>query len=173
MEIEKIEDLSKDELYELLKIYARNWLAHDGSWFLAIESELGLEKAIHFDTKAWETFTKIEAKRIKEFLNLPDEPGLEGLRIALNFRLYSTLNEQFSKYESPTSLLYFVRTCRVQEARRRKGLPDFPCQSVGLVEYSLFAKTIDTRIKTTSVSCPPNISKPEFFCVWKFELINE
>ena len=30
LKAEKIENLSKEELLELNKIYAKNWLAHDG-----------------------------------------------------------------------------------------------------------------------------------------------
>jgi len=36
--------------------------------------------------------------------------------------------------------------CRVQETRRRKGLPDFPCKTVGTVEFTTFAATVDRRI---------------------------
>lgn len=170
---ESINGLSYERLLELLKIYAKNWLAHDGCWFLAIEHQLGMEQAIEFDREAWRQFSVIEAKRIKEFLNLENNSGLAGLEQALKFRLYSTINEQYSKFEDSKTLLHFVKTCRVQEARRRKGLPDFQCQSVGIVEYSMFAKEIDSRIKTTSISCPPNISNPEFYCIWKFEIKDE
>ncbi len=165
-----IESLNREKLLELLKIYAKNWLAHDGCWFLAIEKELGMDKAIEFDRKAWEQFTQIEARRLKEFLNLPENPGLEGLKLALSFRLYSTINEQYSELTNKNTLIHYVRTCRVQEARRRKGLPDFPCQSVGIVEYSLFAKTIDPRIETLSISCPPSISNPSYYCIWRFKI---
>ncbi len=167
-----IESLDKEKLLELLKIYAKNWLAHDGCWFLAIEEKLGIDKAIEFDRDAWEQFTQIEARRIKEFLKLGEDPGLDGLRKALSFRLYALLNEQFSQQESLNVLIHYVKTCRVQEARRRKGLPDFPCKSVGFVEYSLFAKTIDKRIETYTISCPPDITNPDYYCAWKF-FINE
>jgi hypothetical protein len=60
--------------------------------------------------------------------------------------------------------------CRVQYARTQKGLPDFPCKSVGIVEYSEFAKTIDPRIKTTCIACPPDSHPKEFYCSWKFEI---
>ncbi|MFN3780828.1 MAG: DUF6125 family protein, partial [Candidatus Kapaibacteriota bacterium] len=63
-----------------------------------------------------------------------------------------------------------VKTCRVQEARRRKNLPDFPCKSVGLIEYSLFAKTIDNRFETEVISCPPEVTDSEYYCIWKFVL---
>ncbi len=66
------------------------------------------------------------------------------------------------------SRIYRVKTCRVQTARQRKGLDYFPCKSVGIVEYELFAKTIDDRFETECVSCHPEISNPDYNCIWKF-----
>jgi len=62
------------------------------------------------------------------------------------------------------------KTCRVQEARRKKGLTDFPCKPVGLVEYSLFAKTIDSRFETEAISCHPDITHAEYNCIWRFRI---
>lgn len=67
-------------------------------------------------------------------------------------------------------LKYLVKTCRVQHARRKKGLPDFSCKSVGIVEYSLFAKTIDDRFETECLSCHPDITDVEYNCIWEFTL---
>ncbi len=170
MEQSIIETLSREQLLELLKIYAKNWLAHDGCWFLAIEKKLGIDKAIELDRDSWGQFTQIEARRLKEFLNLGECSGIEGLKKALALRLYSTINEQFSKVEGKNTLVHYVKTCRVQEARRRKNLPDFPCKSVGLIEYSLFAKTIDNRFDTEVISCPPDITDSDYYCIWKFIL---
>ena len=58
--------------------------------------------------------------------------------------------------------------CRVQSARKRKGLPDFPCKSVGLVEYEWFAKTIDPRIETRCICCPPDAHPDDVWCEWEF-----
>ncbi|MCX7908749.1 MAG: DUF6125 family protein [Ignavibacteria bacterium] len=170
MKKNSIESLNREQLLELLKIYAKNWLAHDGCWFLAIEKKLGIEKAIEFDRDAWEQFTQIEARRIKEFLGLEENSGLWGLKKALDFRLYSNINKQHSNFAEPNALILYIKTCRVQEARRRKGLPDFPCKSIGLVEYSLFAKVIDNRIETSSISCPPERTNCDFYCIWKFSI---
>ena len=63
-----------------------------------------------------------------------------------------------------------MNRCRVQYARSQKGLPDFPCKSVGIIEYREFAKTIDPRIKTTCIACPPDFHPKEFYCSWKFEI---
>ena len=34
-------ELSKEQLLELIELYAKNWLAHDGVWFQSIEGKFG------------------------------------------------------------------------------------------------------------------------------------
>jgi len=167
-----IDELNRDELIELTKVFAKNWIAHDGSWFLSIEEKYGMEMAIEMDIEAWRKFTVVEAKRIKQFLGLEDNSGINGLQKALAFRLYSSLNEDEIIKISDNVLEYRVKTCRVQAARRRKGLKDFPCKPVGIVEYGLFAKTIDERFETEVVSCPPDITNSNYYCFWRFSLKN-
>ena len=170
-EVEKIEDLSKEDLFELTKIYAKNWLAHDGCWFLSIEEKYGMDAAIERDTESWRKFTVIEAQRLIDFLELGKNSGIRGLGKALSFRLYSCLNEdEIIVNEDDKTVEYRVNTCRVQSARRRKGLKDFPCKSVGIVEYGLFAKTIDERFETEVISCPPDITNPDYHCIWRFKI---
>lgn len=60
-------ELSKEQLLELIELYAKNWLAHDGVWFQSIERKFGMAEAMYHDEEAWKRFTVIEAKRIKEF----------------------------------------------------------------------------------------------------------
>ncbi len=171
LDANSIDDLSKEDLRVLLKNYAKNWLAHDGSWFLSIEEKYGMDMAIEMDREAWRKFTVIEANRIKEFLGLEKNSGLKGLAKALKFRLYSSLNKDRIEFINDTTMRYYVETCRVQSARRRKNLPDFPCKSVGIVEYSYFAKTIDDRITTQCISCPPDITDENYYCIWEFKLV--
>lgn len=167
---EKISDLSREELLKLSNIFAKNWLAHDGLWFQAVEEKYGLDTAIELDITAWRKFTVIEAKRIIEFLGLGKNSGLVGLKQALAFRLYASLNEDEILIEDENVLVYRVKTCRVQHARESKGLAYFPCKAVGIVEYSLFAKTIDERFETEAVSCHPDVTNPDYNCIWKFKL---
>jgi hypothetical protein len=167
---ENIEDLTKEELLDLLRDGALNWLAHDGLWFRAVEGRFGLEAAIDLDKEAWESFTAIEAKRIMKRLGIPAGGGIPALVRALRFRLYARINDQEVVEESATHCVFRMKTCRVQEARRRQGLADFPCKPVGLVEYSGFARTIDERIETRCLSCPPDPKPDEAWCVWEFRL---
>nr|MBN1230065.1 hypothetical protein [Anaerolineae bacterium] len=161
--------LTREELLKLVDIYAKNWLAHDGSWFLALEEHFGMDTAIEMDRKSWERFSVAEAKRIMREFDIPENGGLEALEQALKWRLYAGINTQESVRVADNVLEFRMIECRVQTTRRRKGLPDFPCKSVGIVEYSQFASTIDPRIKTECLYCPPD-PVGEAFCGWRFTL---
>jgi hypothetical protein len=165
-----LEDLSRAELELLLQDFAKRWLAHDGLWFQQVETEYGLKEAIRLDTGAWEHFTVIEAKRILDFLKLEAGGGLQVLKQALNFRLYAMINVQQIEEPDAKTLIFKMNDCRVQSARRRKKMAEFPCKPVGLVEYSGFAKTIDSRIKTRCLHCPPDEHPEESYCAWEFTI---
>jgi hypothetical protein len=167
-----IDELSREKLLALLKNFAKNWLAHDGLWFQAVERAHGLKHAIDLDAQAWKRFSPIEARRIKEFLDLPERGGLEALQTALDYRLYAALNKQCSELRHGR-LRFYMNDCRVQSARKRQGLPDFPCKQVGLVEYSTFAAEIDPRIKTHCIACPPDEHPNEYYCGWDFRIEDE
>ncbi|BAS28719.1 DUF6125 family protein [Limnochorda pilosa] len=165
-----IHDLSNEELVDLLADFAKRWLAHDGLWFQAVEAHHGLDEAIRLDEEAWARFTAIEAGRIRRILDLPEQAGLDGLTGALRFRLYALVNEQEAERVDERTVVFRMKRCRVQEARERKGLPPFPCKSVGLVEYAGFARTLDPRIRTEVLTCPPDPHPPEYYCAWRFTL---
>ncbi|HEC23621.1 MAG TPA: hypothetical protein ENI95_11980 [Chloroflexi bacterium] len=164
-----LDDLPREELLKLLDIYAKNWLAHDGAWFLAAEERFGMETAIELDIRSWERFSVSEAKRIMRAFDIPEGGGLEALERALRYRLYARVNEQAARWTEDGALEFRMVECRVQSTRRRKGLPDFPCKPVGLMEYSQFARTIDPRIRTECLACPPD-SVGDAYCVWRFTL---
>ncbi len=166
----KIEELNREELIELVRIYAKNMLALDGVWFQSIEKKSGMEEAMEHDRNAWRKYTEIEARRIKDFLKLPDNSGIAGLKQALAFRFYAALNGDEIITEGDNVLIYRTLSCRVQNARARKGMPFHPCKSVGILEYTYFAKVIDERFECEAISCYPDVTDDSCACSWKFIL---
>lgn len=161
-------DLSKEELIDILIDDAKNWLAHDGLWFQAVEANHGMEAAIDADREAWRRFTVIEARRIMARLGIEPGRGIPALVECLKHRLYARLNLQECIEVSEERAVFRMVDCRVQSARKRKGLPDFPCKSVGLVEYAEFARTVDPAIETRCIACPPDEHPDYFYCAWEF-----
>lgn len=149
-------------------MFAKNWLAHDGCWFLAAEERFSMEDAIELDRRSWKRFAAAEARRIMTTFSIPEAGGLQALEQALGLRLYAVINSQRIEWSADAKhLRFFMDVCRVQETRRRKGLPDFPCKTVGIVEFETFAATVDPRIRTTCLHCPPDVAAGEY-CGWEF-----
>jgi len=168
--IKDIHDLTREQLIDFVKDLSKRWLALDGLWFQAVEKMYGLEKAIEADTAAWGKFTVLEAQRIMQFLGLPSQGGLDTLEVALQFRLYAFINKHELLRQGNNKLVFRMHDCRVQSARERKKLALFPCKSAGLVEYSGFARTIDQRINTRCICCPPDESERGCYCAWEFTI---
>lgn len=165
-----LEELSKEQLQELVNIYARNVYAIDGLWFQSIEQKEGMDEAMHHDRNAIRRFSETEAKRLKKFLKLPEQAGLDGLEQALSIRFSALGNPEVEFVHGHDSLVYRVNECRVQTARKNKGMPYHPCKSVGILEHEFFAKIIDSRIKCETVSCYPDVTDETCACAWRFTL---
>ncbi|MFH2037312.1 MAG: DUF6125 family protein [Candidatus Zixiibacteriota bacterium] len=170
MGIDTFKDLPKGTLLGMLEDFAKNWLAHDGLWFQEVEKQSNMDIAIELDTNAWRRFSAIEAKRIMQRHHIPENGGLEALKEALKYRLYSALNEQAIVEEGDNWFMFAMIDCRVQSARRRKNMPLFPCKSVGKVEYEVFSSTIDPRIKCEVIAAPPDEKERDYYCGWKFSI---
>jgi hypothetical protein len=162
--------MGREKLMELSRAVAANWLANDGVWFQTLEFSKGMPEAKKCNDMCWGQFSPFEAWSIKKFLNLSDKPGLDGLKKALHYRLYAAINKQSITDEKPDSFIFQMNECRVQTKRKQKGLNDYPCKSAGLIEYPTFAESIDSRIKTECVACPPDDHPEEWFCSWRFSI---
>lgn len=162
--------MPEEQLNALIETLGLNWLAGDGIWFQAVESKYGMLDAKRCNDSCWAWFSPFEAWSIRRLLNLSEQPGLDGLKKALDLRLYAKINVQSVVWESNNSLLLKMHDCRVQSARKGKGMDDYPCKSAGLVEYTQFARAIDPRIETECVGCPPDDHPDEWFCAWRFSI---
>ena len=163
-------NMDKAVLLDVIDAVAKNWLVNDGVWFQAVEFSSNIMEAKRCNDSCWAHFSPFEAWSIKRLLGMTEKPGLQGLAQALNFRLYARLNTQSIFFENDRTLVFQMNACRVQSARVRQGLEDYPCKSAGLVEYTYFAREIDPRISTECIGCPPDSHPAEWFCAWRFSI---
>jgi hypothetical protein len=169
---ELLTNATKEELAELLEDMGKNWLANDGVWFQAVENNFDYEmfNAKRINDSCWVRFSYVEARSIMRRLSLPENGGIPALKEALKYRQYALVNQQETIDVGENKIIFRMNECRVQTARRRANLPEYPCKSVGVVEYSRFAEGIDPRIKTTCIGCPPDPHPEEWYCAWEFSL---
>lgn len=161
---------SREELLFLVSDIAKTWLTGDGLWFQAVEEVRGMDEAKKTNDTCWSHFAKMEAFKIKGFLGIGPNEGLEALERAIKLRIYTVINAHSSSWDPDGSLIFTVTECRVQSARRKKGLDDYPCKSAGIIEYSEFARAVDPRIATECVWCPPDRVPEDAFCRWRFSI---
>ena len=160
--------LGEERLQKLLTALSVSWLAADGVWFRAVEDARGMHDAKRVNDSCWSRLGYYEAVRARELLGLPAGGGLAALRQALAARLVANINTMDFYEETPDSLMLRMVECRVQSARARQGLPPYPCLSGGTVEYVAFAAGIDPAITVTCVSCPPETTRLDCACAWRF-----
>jgi Family of unknown function (DUF6125) len=159
---------TNEELVALLQDIARTWLTADALWLQALESRFDAGRAKLVNDFCWSTFARMEAFKIREFLELPPRGGLKALEKALQFRIYSCIIDYEVSWENENTLIWKILGCRVQNMGRQKGMDFYPCKSAGVVEYSRFAQGIDPAIRTECVTCPPDPAPEEVICAWKF-----
>ena len=105
-------DLDDTKLDALMDAVAKNWLVNDGVWFQSVEFDNGMNDAKRCNDSCWAQFSPYEAFAVKKFLRLDDNCGLEGLKKALNFRMYSLINEQSIVDECSDSFIFQMTDCR-------------------------------------------------------------
>ncbi|MHC1578476.1 MAG: DUF6125 family protein [Dehalococcoidia bacterium] len=160
-------NMEKEKLVSLINAMSANWLTNDGVWFRTVEDSHDMYTSKRCNDSCWTRFSPVEASIIKSFLHLPEQGGLDGLEQALKFRLYANINEQTIERSGDELILRMVK-CLVQKTRASQGLPDYPCKSAGLVEFDTFARTVDSRIRTDCIGCPPDEHPKEWVCAWRF-----
>jgi hypothetical protein len=161
---------SEEELIGLLQDIAKTWLASDGIWFRNLESQLSMKEAKGVNDFCWNVFGNMEAYKLKRVLREPDRGGLATLEKVLKLRLYSSLNPHEAIWEDDRALVWKMVRCRVQEIRRKKGLPDYPCKSAGVVEYTSVARGVNPLIETECIVCPPDPVPEGIACAWRFTM---
>ena len=166
-------DVAPDTLDKAAQALRTGWLAADGVWFQAVEKAAGMDAAKRVNDTCWTRFAPLEARRAKALLNLPARGGIPALKAAMAARMYCHLNEWEFVDETEGAIVFRMTDCRVQTARKRQGLADYPCKSGGTAEYTGFSREIDDRFKCECVACPPDDHPEEWACAWRFTLIEE
>jgi hypothetical protein len=167
-----LNEASKEELLEVLKDLAKNWSASDGVWFQALESSFSddMFRARKVNNPCFARFSYIEAKVIMKRFSLPERGGLPALRRALSYRQKALINKHEIFESSENKLIFRINECRVQQARKRAGLPEYPCKAADTLGFTSFVNAVDPRIKVTCIGCPPDPHPDEWYCAWQFTI---
>lgn len=164
-----IMDIPKETLVDLLKMYSKNSMTIDGLWFINVEEKNGLDTALEIDKLVWDKYAVIEAKRIKNVLNIT-EKGIPAFVKAFNFQIWAPGMEYGFPEVTENKAIFHVTDCTIQKARIKDKRPEFRCKPIGLSLFTHFAEVIDPDIKISCLFCPPDKHPKNIWCSWEFRL---
>ena len=164
-----INDLPREKIPEFIFMHLRNMWTVDGLYFLGIEEKYGTDVATEIDKNVWEVMGKIEARRLKKFLDVKDK-GISNLNKCLKLSGWALDLEDKEILEKDDSLIIKNKVCRIQNNRIQKGLSEFPCKKVRWGFLKSFAKEIDPNIEVICKKCPPDEHDKNTWCEWEFRL---
>lgn len=161
--------IPKQKIDDFIFLHLRNLWAVDGLYFLGIEEKCGTEAATEIDQKVWEVMGKVEARKLKEFLEIKGN-DIPSMMDALQYSSWALdLEDKEVIIEEEHAIVRNVK-CRVQNTRKSKGLSEFGCKPVRLGFLKAFAKEFNPNIEVKCNVCPPDKHPDDLWCEWEFKL---
>lgn len=161
--------IPKQKIDDFIFLHLRNLWAVDGLYFLGIEEKFGTETATEIDQKVWEVMGKVEARKLKEFLEIKGN-DIPSMINALQYSSWALdLEDKEVIVEKERAVIRNVK-CRVQNTRISKGLSEFGCKPVRLGFLKAFAKEFNPNIEVKCNVCPPDKHPDDLWCEWEFKL---
>ncbi|MFA5101687.1 MAG: DUF6125 family protein [Candidatus Thermoplasmatota archaeon] len=166
-DLELLTRLPKEKLPDYIFLQLRNLWAVDGLYYLGIEERYGTEVATSIDANVWEVMGKIEARKLKEFLNLTTTDLPSMMKALLHSSWALDLEDKEVSISKNHAVIRTVR-CRVQHTRKSKGLKEFGCKPVRFRFLKAFAKEFNPDIIVKCTVCPPDTHPENLWCEWEF-----
>ncbi|RQW77996.1 MAG: hypothetical protein EHM14_13075 [Methanothrix sp.] len=123
--------------------FRRSYTSVDGLWFMMIEEKYGFEEALERDEAVWKVLPKIQARAIKQMMNL--DRGLDGLQEAVAVRM-ALEGFDFDLEASECGFCLTISRCPWQELMRKSGRLHISERVSGVIcraEHSVWASEFD------------------------------
>ena len=167
----KLSDFSPDTLAELLKLYARLYIAMDGIWYLTLKERVGDKEALACDIQVWERNCKYEMARIKRQLKIRGN-NIVALMKAFQLCPWCLLMKFDIEIRNKNSALYTVTYCPTLDALEAEGggREEEICHLVEPRIMKAYASAFDPDIQVKCLKSPPRKSQDDICCQWEFSL---
>jgi hypothetical protein len=167
---EMLAEMPTERLLDLFFLQIRNIWRVDGLYFLGIEKRFGTDVTTEIDAEVWKIMATIEAKNLRQMFKIDENPDLATILHLLRKSSWA-LDQPFKTIDVGANLASLrINKCRTQEARLRKGLPEFPCKKVRFGYLRSFARALNPKAEVKCLVCPPDQHPEGLWCEWAFSL---
>jgi len=156
----KLSDFSPDTLAELLKLYARLYIAMDGIWYLTLKQRVGDKEALACDIQVWERTPKYEMARVIALMK------------AFQLCPWCLLMKFDIEIRNKNNALFTVTYCPTLDALEQegKGRENEICNIVEPRIMKAYASAFNPDIEVKCLKSPPRKSRDDICCQWEFRL---
>jgi len=165
----KLSDFSSNALADLLKLYAKLYIAMDGIWYLALKERLGDKEALACDIEVRENNCRYEVARIKRQLKIRGNDIVALMKV---FQLCPWCQQMKFNIEiiDKNSALFTTTYCPTLDALEEegRGREEEVCKIVEPRIMKAYASALDPDIKVRCLKSPPRKSRDDICCQWEF-----
>ena len=167
----QLEELSKAELVDLIRLYSKLFLAVDAFWYLTVREKVDEDTATACDIRVWEKYTPYEFKRLMALRNIKGS-DLEAFSTALSFSPWFANLEYRLTREGENRLTFTVLECPTLQALKREGSgrENVICRQVDPKLFQIMIQCFNPRGKATPVELPPETYGKSICCRWQFSI---
>lgn len=169
----RYEDLSKEVLAKLLKVYCQEMLLLDWYWYTKISEKLGEDEAFKVSADNWCQIGDPEMRWTMEALNIK---GNDVAAYAKTIQFVPSFAQDVYKYEWDLKnndlgvlTVYDCPALTRLEQQNPEKIPDV-CQWLELEAMKKYAKVVNPAIQIRALKTPPRQSPDEIACQWEFSV---
>ena len=163
-------DYSQIPTEMMVELCSKSFLTVDGLWFTLVEEKYGLDVALDMDEEACRRFWLIHGRRLLKTLAIKGDNPIQTLVSMLQVDPMMFLFKPEIVTLTDSKAVFRCIDCPPQQARIRNGKGEFPCKAVGIAIFASYAESVDSKVKLSCLTCPPDPHPSQFWCEWQYEI---
>ena len=167
----KLEDIPRESLVGLARLYSRLMMDIDGLWFLSMKDRVGNEEAIACDNWVWGKVVKKMLDDLAQLIGVEGRDVVDFMRVIQATPLHQVVEETMEAHDRNRVTLT-VTHCPTLAALEKEGAgrDTLHCRLACSVTRARHAKLFNPAIEVECLTMPPRKDRQGIFCRWEYRI---